>query len=240
MIRISHSTARQMLRQQHRAAGRSALFTLLALISAAAAAFHTHTGTTYHEAHNNLKGIHFLPLTETTLPEKPKHPRKLTKVIYSAPTFPLVTTFLPETKVEQTNCELDLPDTPAEESDLLETDAEMLLLAPRQDSAPPARQEDTPREKENYIPPAYKHCPSPPRPAALRRQRQNLIVGVLIEIDAEGCPREVNITHPSGNRTLDQHTRSWILRNWRFTPASHHGKAVDAKVSTELRYTLAD
>ena len=240
MIHICHSAARQMLRQQRKAAARSALLTLLILTAGASAAFHISAATLHHEHYTPLTGATFLHSHDTAPADQPKHPDTTRKAICSPPTLLLDTAFIPEAETEQTNCELELPVPPPEETELLETDAEMLLHAPRQNTPPPARETAPPREAENYTPPAYRHCPPPPRPAALRLQLRELIVGVLIEVDAEGTPRKVSITHPSGSRPLDQHTRSWILRNWKFTPASRHGRAVDAKVSTELRYALAN
>lgn len=73
----------------------------------------------------------------------------------------------------------------------------------------------------------------------MRQRREERIVGVLIEVNAEGSPTEVSITHPSGNHALDRHTRKWILKNWNFIPARRNGRNTPAQVSTELHYTLS-
>ena len=121
----------------------------------------------------------------------------------------------------------------------LETDAEALLQQPAKREIPPASQKETPEKGEEYIPPAYKICPKPPYPPAMRQRREERTVGVLIEVNAEGSPTEVSITRPSGNHALDQHTRKWILKNWSFIPARRNGRNTPAQVSTELHYTLS-
>ena len=241
MIHVCHSATAQILRQRRRTAAGSAFLTLLALTSAAAAALFTPIFLPHDEHRTNLRGIYFQPIPDTSQAKPPKHQRKPDKTVHTLHLSNLVTFIIPDTEANQPpSYELELLESQPEESETLETDAEALLHRPHQDATPQAKQEVPRQETEDYIPPAYRSCPPPSFPPSLRLRRQEQIVGVLIEVDEEGIPREVSITHPSGSHTLDQHSRSWILRNWRFAPARLNGKPIEAKVSTELRYTLTN
>ena len=63
-------------------------------------------------------------------------------------------------------------------------------------------------------------APRPPYPSAMRKRRITGSVGVRISVSPQGLPTAVDIIRPSGHSEFDTTTRSWILRHWRFQPAS--------------------
>ena len=71
-----------------------------------------------------------------------------------------------------------------------------------------------------------------------RTQRISGSVGVLISIDSEGAPTNVTITHSSGYPELDDTARRWILRHWRFHPATRSGIPHPSQVRTSVRFVL--
>ena len=91
---------------------------------------------------------------------------------------------------------------------------------------------------QSTSPPAYLSAPKPPYPAAMRQRRLQGCVGVRIAVSPLGTPTAVDITQPSGHAEFDSTTRSWILRHWRFRPATAAGRAVASTVTTTVRFTL--
>ncbi|MCQ2371443.1 MAG: energy transducer TonB [Akkermansia sp.] len=91
---------------------------------------------------------------------------------------------------------------------------------------------------QSTTPPAYLSAPKPPYPAAMRQRRLQGCVGVRIAVSPLGTPTTVDITQPSGHAEFDSATRSWILRHWRFRPATAAGQAVASTVTTTVRFTL--
>ena len=91
---------------------------------------------------------------------------------------------------------------------------------------------------QSTTPPAYLSAPKPPYPAAMRQRRMQGCVGVRIAVSPLGTPTAVDITQPSGHAEFDSATRSWILRHWRFRPATAAGRAVASTVTTTVRFTL--
>lgn len=91
---------------------------------------------------------------------------------------------------------------------------------------------------KSTTPPAYLSAPKPPYPAAMRQRRLQGCVGVRIAVSPLGTPTAVDITQPSGHAEFDSATRSWILRHWRFRPATAAGRAVASTVTTTVRFTL--
>lgn len=137
-------------------------------------------------------------------------------------------------------CGLDAlpPDTEPE----LATDS---LPAPR--PAPQARPRTVSRtpvptmaaaDAPSTTPPAYLSNPKPPYPAAMRQRRIQGSVGVRIAVSQQGTPTAVDITRPSGHAEFDSTARSWILRHWRFRPATTAGKATASTVTTTVRFRL--
>ena len=119
----------------------------------------------------------------------------------------------------------------------LETDA-AALLKPQGSSGNRQEQADAQVLASTYSPPAFRHCPEPPYPARLKQRRTQGCVGVLILINAKGLPSEVIITDSSGSPQLDRHTRNWILRNWRFSPARLGDLPQASQVKTSVVYSL--
>lgn len=87
-------------------------------------------------------------------------------------------------------------------------------------------------------PPAYLSNPKPPYPAGMRQRRIQGSVGVRIAVSPQGTPTAVDITRPSGHAEFDSATRSWILRHWRFHPATAAGRATASSVTTTVRFRL--
>lgn len=239
MIHIRHSAAAQIRRQRRMAAICSAFYALFLLLSIFFTAHFIICLKPYYETGCELQGIHFSPSDIQEAPPEPKHqtPEKFSPK--TSPVLYLDTPELPTAEVDFSLTELALLECTPEDDFLLETDAEALLLPSERQKSPAARQEETQKSGEDYIPPAYKNCPKPPYPPVMRQRREERTVGILIEINAEGTPTAVNITRTSGNHTLDQHTRRWILKNWSFVPARLNGRNTAARISTELHYTLS-
>lgn len=84
----------------------------------------------------------------------------------------------------------------------------------------------------------YRSAPPPPYPASLRAQRISGSVGVLISINAEGDPTDVSITRSSGHPEFDTTARRWILKRWRFHPATRDGVPQPSQVRTSVRFLL--
>lgn len=82
------------------------------------------------------------------------------------------------------------------------------------------------------------HSPRPPYPESLRRRRITGSVGVRISVSAQGTPSAVDITRSSGHAEFDSTTRSWILRHWRFQPATSGGRAIASSVTTTVHFLL--
>lgn len=237
MIHLRHSAGNQIIHQRRQAAWQSAFWSLFLLLSAAFTALQTTLLSSVYEPGTTLDGIPF-----TIQPsEKPEPPLKHHKKPRLSPFTPsqnhLVTPLTTGQEWLLPPTELELQASPPEEeSDFIETDATALLQAIQEPDSPAHRQNKE-EGTEKYVPPAYGQCPSPPFPTTLRQRRQAKSVGVLIQVSAGGEPTEVSITQSSGISTLDQHTRSWIMKNWRFTPAQRNDTPVPARVSTEVHYT---
>lgn len=236
MIHLRHNAGRQIIRQRRQAAWMSALWAFFLLLSSASTAFFSTLLSSVDESGTTLTGI---PFTVPSLkePQPPLKHQKKPRFTPSTPPQHLLVT-LPTTEQEHLAAptELKLAATPPEEeSDFIETDATALLQVIQAEKSPDPRQKKE-EGTETYVPPAYAQCPSPPYPPALRQRRQARTVGVLIQVSAKGEPTEVSITQSSGISTLDQHTRSWIQKTWRFTPARRNDIPVEARVSTKVHY----
>lgn len=91
---------------------------------------------------------------------------------------------------------------------------------------------------EITTPPAYKSAPPPPYPAEMRASRTRGVVRVRIAVNPEGIPTAVQITSSSGHRLFDTTATRWILRYWRFNPATCSGVPVASSVSTRVEFIL--
>ena len=85
---------------------------------------------------------------------------------------------------------------------------------------------------------ALRNAPRPAYPRdALLDGRQG-VVRLLVRVDRDGVPVEVTVDRSSGHRDLDQTARQQVLRRWRFHPALHEGRAVEASGLVEVAFTL--
>lgn len=90
----------------------------------------------------------------------------------------------------------------------------------------------------DYTPPAYRHAPHPPYPAAMRESRVQGSVRLRIFLDEHGAPQRVEIAESSGHAEFDSTARAWVLRHWEFTPAQRGGNAVPSTVVTRVQFVL--
>lgn len=72
----------------------------------------------------------------------------------------------------------------------------------------------------------------------MRKRRITGSVGVRISVSPQGLPTAVDITCPSGHSEFDTTTRSWILRHWRFQPATSAGRPIASTVTTTIHFKL--
>lgn len=90
----------------------------------------------------------------------------------------------------------------------------------------------------DYTPPAYRHTPQPPYPAAMRQSRLEGSVRLRIFLDAEGRPLRVEVADSSGHAEFDTAARTWVQRHWEFTPARQGGRPVPGTVVTRVHFVL--
>lgn len=96
----------------------------------------------------------------------------------------------------------------------------------------------TPPMVERCTPPTYKTASPPPYPAEMRASRVRGVVRVRIAVNPAGVPTAVQITASSGHRLFDTTATSWILRYWRFNPATRSGVPVASSVNTRVEFIL--
>lgn len=85
---------------------------------------------------------------------------------------------------------------------------------------------------------AMREAPRPTYPREALRDGREGVVQLLVMVDRNGNPTDVRIQRSSGHRDLDQAARQQVLRRWRFHPAMHEGRAVDASGLVEVAFTL--
>lgn len=244
MIHIIHTPAAELARQREKLMWRCfmALLPPAAGLICLASAYRlpiTQSGDAC-----NFTGIPFEPARqEAPLPPTPQQralptPRSSIHIppVLALPSHPVNYTLpleaLPELIEHAEEDAISPFDTPAEL--LLETQAEQ---QPGPCAKPP-NQQASKESGDDYTPPAYHQCPSPPYPPLLRQRRIQGEVGVLITVSAQGIPSTVDISQSSGSAALDKHARAWILRHWQFTPATRNGHPTQATVRTSIRFSL--
>lgn len=181
----------------------------------------------------NFTGVAFIP--QEAPPAESRKTLFLQPAASAAPLLPPLPMLTPDCDVSTD--EMELMQTEAADDLQLETDA-AALLKPQGSSGNRQEQADAQVPASTYSPPAFRHCPEPPYPARLKQRRTQGSVGVLILINAKGLPSEVIITDSSGSPLLDRHTRNWILRNWRFSPARLGDIPQASQVKTSVVYSL--
>jgi periplasmic protein TonB len=112
--------------------------------------------------------------------------------------------------------------------------------APETQAPPQGRQDAL---TEEYTPPssnaAYLNNPKPVYPVAARRRGMEGLVRLEVEVSPHGHPVSVTIKESSGSRILDVSARD-AVKQWRFEPARHMGRAVTARVEVPIRFQLSD
>jgi protein TonB len=87
--------------------------------------------------------------------------------------------------------------------------------------------------------PRYRSTPEPEYPAAARRERQEGVVLLAVEVSAQGRPTEVVVKRSSGFELLDR-SAVRAVRRWRFEPARTAGLPIASHVEIPVRFRLDD
>jgi protein TonB len=89
-----------------------------------------------------------------------------------------------------------------------------------------------------YSSASYLSNPRPDYPEVARRQHQEGLVILSVEVDSDGRPSEVSVAHGSGFPLLDQ-AAVQAVRSWRFEPARAGGIPVSSRVDVPVRFRLS-
>jgi protein TonB len=89
-----------------------------------------------------------------------------------------------------------------------------------------------------YIPARYAICPAPPFPDEARKAKIFGTVLLLVAVDENGRPVEVEVRHSSGHDVLDSAALR-AVRKWRFEPARLGGRQVNARVEIPVRFAAS-
>ena len=84
----------------------------------------------------------------------------------------------------------------------------------------------------------YRSNPRPDYPADARRNHQEGVVLLSVEVGADGQPKEVALKRTSGFALLDQ-AAIQAVRRWAFEPAVAAGFPVASRVDVPVRFSLA-
>lgn len=74
----------------------------------------------------------------------------------------------------------------------------------------------------------YELAPPPSYPTQALREMLTGTVTLRVLVDVDGKPIDVQVASSSGHRVLDAAARKQVLAKWRFRPAMHDGRAVQA------------
>lgn len=85
----------------------------------------------------------------------------------------------------------------------------------------------------------YAQAPAPSYPRAALRQRIEGTVLLEVLVDVDGRPLRVAVRAGSGDHRLDAAAREQVLAHWRFRPAIHDGRAVQAIGLVPINFRLA-
>jgi protein TonB len=77
----------------------------------------------------------------------------------------------------------------------------------------------------------------PVYPRVSERLGEEGTVRLLVTVSALGRSSEIIITQTSGHARLDQ-AAVMAVKDWRFTPASNNGKAVETSIEVPIRFTI--
>lgn len=245
MIHIIPSRNTAIIRQQKRQAGVSTCAALLLTLGLALCGYLSPLLQWNHHAGTNFTGVTFIPQAEPCIPqEKPAAELR----IQPPPAPPVIAFDLPAPAPELAAEELPDIDYAEEapppfyefQGDFSEAahTAPPLPPQPRQKSGAGTSPEPTKSDAGTFTPPAYKNCPQPPYPAAMRSRRLQGEVALSIIIGTDGLPQSVEITTSSGHPTLDRQARRWVQHNWSFIPATRNGRRIESRVNTTIIFTL--
>ncbi|SDT92429.1 TonB family C-terminal domain-containing protein [Verrucomicrobium sp. GAS474] len=87
------------------------------------------------------------------------------------------------------------------------------------------------------VKPDYLRNPPPTYPESARRARQQGLVRLMVIVNEEGRPENIDVAGSSGYSDLDSAAVS-AVRNWRFRPAMEGGTPVKSRVSVPVRFRL--
>ena len=87
--------------------------------------------------------------------------------------------------------------------------------------------------------PAYLKNPAPTYPDEARRQGQEGVVLLSVDVDSSGRVNELNIKQSSGYALLDD-SAVRAVRRWRFEPARVGSLTLDSKVEIPVRFQLEE
>lgn len=87
--------------------------------------------------------------------------------------------------------------------------------------------------------PRYRNTPAPKYPPAARRERQEGVVLLAVEVGTNGRPTAVTVKQSSGVAILDEAAVS-AVRRWTFEPARSAGLPAASTVEIPVRFSLAD
>jgi TonB family protein len=85
--------------------------------------------------------------------------------------------------------------------------------------------------------PRYKRNPEPPYPALARRRRQEGVVLLAVQVDAEGRPETVAVQVSSGFAVLDEAAIA-AVEDWEFEPGRLDGTPVRSRVEVPIHFRL--
>ncbi|MGH7739784.1 MAG: energy transducer TonB [bacterium] len=87
--------------------------------------------------------------------------------------------------------------------------------------------------------PAYFRNPPPPYPEQARRLKEEGLVRLAVEVDAQGNVTSVSVSKSSGFSDLDEAALDTV-KNWEFKPAHLAGIAVSTSVNIPVLFRLKD
>jgi periplasmic protein TonB len=87
--------------------------------------------------------------------------------------------------------------------------------------------------------PRYRNTPAPKYPPAARREHQEGVVLLAVDVGANGRPTGVVVKKSSGVAILDEAAVT-AVRRWSFEPARSAGLPVASTVEVPVRFSLAD
>ena len=242
MIHVFHTSAAELARRRERLARRCLAAVAMPGFALCYWALATPVLEFRGESSCNFTGIAFIPVEEAN-GESPMQLR-FTAPSPEVPAPSVLAIALPEFIALQTEeLSVEEPETEPSEGEL-DTPAEALLAIRDTESAVhiPTQKEErkstVASDAGTYTPPAYLHCPQPPFPPHLRQRRASGTVRIIIDVSADGEPTGVTIAASSGHGSLDSHAQRWVLKNWRFSPATKNGQALASRVSTSITFAL--